>query len=359
MDFEDRMPHKIAPRLPWEHSITPSTGSEGSSSVRESGTKEALANRHGEYRLIFRGMRVPGFPESLDIGGVQVVQTKGPIWTQRTDIRQGPGWRPVYDKEMRRFPVGDGVDLTVCILRVRLIEDLSSADLERWHAEADAAAGIVAAILDERVAQEKIGEDLIVLKASGAPETAVDHAVRVREFPPTNRMSGDLRRGARRLAGIDLSRPSASHAAFRWYLRAAQEGPTPDAIVALWIALEVLAKPAYGTKLSSSLRRRGDVEWVENAAREAGANPDQLVPSIGRLAGLRAEIVHGGIERPKLLGEGFYALEALTRRLIRHHLGVSSGWPLRPDQPALRGPLGLLASFARKRYRKTRWAPAA
>lgn len=304
-------------------------------------------------------MRVPGFPESLDIGRVQVVQTKGPIWTQRTDIRQNPSWRPVYDKEMRRFPVGDGFDLTVCILQVPLGEALSSADLEHWHAEAAAAAGVAAAILDERVAQERIAEDLIVFDDSGVPETAADHAVRVREFPPTNRMSRALRRDAARLAELDLSRPDAPHAAFRWYLRAAQEGPTPDAIVAFWIALEALAKPPYGTKLPSSLRRRGDVEWVEVAARQAGADPDQLVPTIGKLAGLRAEIVHGGIERPELLGNGFYALEALTRMLIRHHLGLRAGWPLSPDQPSHRGPLGLLASLARERFRKTRWASAA
>jgi len=300
-------------------------------------------------------MRVPGFPESIDIGGVQIVQTVGPVWTQKTDIQQSPGWRPVYQKRMRRFPVGEGEDLTVCTIPVQLGSDLKSRDLEEWHSQAHAAVGIAAAVLDERLALEQLGEDLVILDDYGAGETAVDQVVRVREYPPVNRVLLAHRRAIAKLGSLDLSHPAPVNAATRWYLRAAQEGPTPDAVVSLWIALEALVKPPYGTKLSPALRRRTDVEWVEHAVREAGRSPDDVDPTIGRLAGLRAQIVHGGVEQPELLREGFYALEALARLLIRSQLEIRVGWQLRPNQANLKKPFQPLAAYLQNRFRATRW----
>lgn len=136
----------------------------------EPGTGATLACRQGEYRVIFRAMRVPGFPDRIEVGGVQVSQAKGPVWTQRTDIRQSPGWRPVYDKNMRRFPVGQSEDLTVCAIHVRLDASLKSRDLEGWQSQAQAAAGIVVAMFDERIAQEQLAE--VVLSSLSCCERA-------------------------------------------------------------------------------------------------------------------------------------------------------------------------------------------
>lgn len=349
------MPREIRPKKPKQHGISPSADPEGERVAGEAGTEATFANRSGEYRVIFRAMRVPGFPACAEIGGVKIYQVKGPVWTQRTEIRQNPGWRPIYDKKMRRLPVGDGEDLTICTLRVQLDADLSSQDLERWNFQVQAATAILVAMLDERIAQELLGEDLIIFDQSGAVETAADHAMRVREYPPTSRVLASQRRALRSLATLDLSRPDPTHAASRWYLRGAQEGPTPDAVVAFWIALEALAKPRYGTKVPRAVRRRSDVGWVESAIEEAGITASDLEPSIGRLAGLRAEIVHGGVEQPVLLREGFYALEGLTRQLIRHRLEIRSSWPAKPENSNLRGPLRRLAGELQHRYRKTRW----
>ncbi|HEX6153237.1 MAG TPA: hypothetical protein VFZ19_06925, partial [Solirubrobacterales bacterium] len=343
-----------APQRPRQHGIAPSADPEGKTVASEPGTKAALNGRSGEYRVIFRSMRMPGFPQSIDIGGVCIAQTAGPVWTQKTDIRQSPGWRPVYHKRMRRFPVGDGEDLTVCTIPVRLGPDLRPRDLEQWHSQAHAAVGIAVAVFDERLAIEQLGEDLVILDEFGMGETAADQVVRVREYPPVNRVSPAHRRALAKLESLDLSRPAPLNAATRWYLRAAQEGPTPDAVVSLWIALEALSKPPYGTKLSSALRRRSDVEWVEHAVREAGGDPN-VDPTIGRLAGLRAQIVHGGIEQPKLLREGFYTLEASARLLIRHQLEIGVGWQLCPNRANLKEPLQSLAAYLQNRFRATRW----
>jgi hypothetical protein len=141
----------------------------------------------------------------------------------------------------------------------------------------------------------------------------------------------------------------------RWYLRAAQLGPIADAVVFFWIALEALAKPPYGTKLSGKEKKRSDVAWVEKAVSEAGLDPAQVSPTIGRLAGLRAEVVHGGVEQPELLHEGYYALEQLVRLLIRQRLGVAPlGWPISPDRSNLRPPLRQLAERLHQAS-ETRW----
>ena len=95
-------------------------------------------------------------------------------------------------------------------------------------------------------------------------------------------------------------------------------------------------------------RRRGKgdnrphVRRVEDALAEAGLALNQLPLSIGRLAGLRAEVVHKGIEQPELLYAGFYELEALARLLLRHRLDIAEGaWPLEPSdsmpRPGLQG----------------------
>jgi len=98
-----------------------------------------------------------------------------------------------------------------------------------------------------------------------------------------------------------------------------------------------------------------DVAWVERAVTDAGLNPSVLQPGIGRLHGLRAEIVHGGVEAPALLRNGFYTLEAVVRLLLRRRLGIThAGWPLQPGVPNLRAPLRQLALVGHS-LRKVVW----
>jgi hypothetical protein len=93
--------------------------------------------------------------------------------------------------------------------------------------------------------------------------------------------------------------------------------------------MEALAPP------TGKADTRPEVRRVEEALTEAGLALDQLeLPvSIGRLAGLRADVVHKGMEQPELLHAGFYELEALTRLLLRHRLGIVQGaCPLTPSE---------------------------
>jgi hypothetical protein len=255
---------------------------------------------------------------------------------------------------MEHRPVGTGYRLTVCVLPVVLTEQMSES-LLRWRDEVLAALSFVVALFDERIAQVELAEDVITTEAAPGNETHVlDTRVRLREFTPATRVLEMHRRVLQEFEKLDTETESPLLAAGRWYLRAAQLGPTADAIVFLWIALEALSKPAWGTKLSNAEKRRTDVEWAENAVLAAGVDPAQFEPTVGRLAGLRAEIVHGGVEAPALLRPGYYTLEAIVRLLLRAHLRTGAGWPLQPGIPNLRSPLRQLALIGHN-FRKIAW----
>lgn len=356
MAFQDRLPFKDRPPDEVHHlGMTPTAQDEVGPRTGDPAQRASLAGREAEYRLVFQSMPLPGLPDEVQVGGVQIVQTDGPVWSQRTHIVQRPGYRPVYRKWMEHAPVGKGYRLTVCLLPVTLTENLS-ASIVGWRDEVLAALSLLVALFDERIAQIELAEDIIAEKRGAGDKThVVDTRVSLREFPPTSRVRKADLPTLVDLGRIDTSQDDRVLAAGRWYLRAAQGGPNPDSIVYLWIALEALSKPPWGTKLSRADKRRSDVDWVENALAATGFDLGLLDPDIGRLAGLRAEIVHGGGESPALLRPGYYALEAMVRLLLRAHAGVGgAGWPLQPGIPNLRGPFRVLASLGH-RFRKIVW----
>src|SRR4029453_9669324 len=125
----------------------------------------ALDGQQAGYRLSFVAMEVPDLPAVVKIGPVEVTQQAGPIWTQHTYIRQRPGWRPHYDKTMHQgyLQVGEGLQLTLAELPVVVprSQHIQGA-LAQWRDQVLAAVSIFAALLDERVAQRGLLEDLIV-----------------------------------------------------------------------------------------------------------------------------------------------------------------------------------------------------
>ncbi len=302
------------------------------------------------FRIAFVGMPVPGLPERFTSGRVVILQTPGPIRSQVTYILQRPGWIPEFDKTMHKgsVAVGEGLVLTVCHLSVTVPDEHMSRHFQLWRDEVLGAVAAVAAMLDDRIAQQEVLEDLVVFDADGLePVAMVDMAARVRDFPLTKRVVSAQHAGLRKLADWPSDAQTPSHVAARWYLRATHAGPTPDAIVFLWIALEALV-PAKGGGKST------DVKGVEDALSAAGADPSTWEPSIGRCAGLRAKIVHHGEEQPELLAEGFYALEAAVRILLRKELGVlAESWPPEVHATTLRWPLSEVAERLRAKTRVT------
>lgn len=301
-------------------------------------------------------MPVPGLPDVVGVGRVEISQTDGPLWTRKTHVLQKPGWRPRYVKHADQgvLEVAAGYRLSVCTINVTVPDDLVRA-MREWRDEALAAIAFVVAVLDERIAQEVLAEDLLLFDDAGGVKGVADQVTQVRRFVSSQRVLDEHRAVIERLRDEDPAASEPVVAAARWYLRAVQAGVTPDAVVFFWIALESLAKPAYGAKLSKAQRRITDVGWVQLAVKEAGVELAEVSPPIGLLAGLRAEIVHGGVESPALLRDGYYALEVLARLLLRHRLGITAtGWPLAPGNSNLRGHLGSVG-VALQALAKTEW----
>lgn len=360
MGFRDLFPFKgQPPDETGELEIAPTSTVTKRAPLRADAPGQEFEGRRALLRLAFKAMPVPGFPAEVAIGAAAVSQTQGPLWTQRTHVLQRPGWRPVFLKQMEQgvLEVGEGYTLTVCQLEVTVPRDLARA-LNVWRDEALGAVSVLIALLDERVAQELLAEDLILYDQAGVEAVAVvDQVTHMRKFPATTRIVQAHEEALAKLAALDLGADDSRLAAGRWYLRAAQGGPTPDAVAFLWIALEALSRPRYGTRLTNEEKRRTDVRWVEMALQEAGLDPSTIEPDVGRLAGLRAAVVHGGVEEPPLLHQGFRVLEQLTRLLLRHRLGTGPyGWPISPDENNLRFPLRQLATIAH-RFDKTEWNP--
>jgi hypothetical protein len=135
------------------------------------------------YRLGFIAMEQPGMPESIQVGRVKLRFGHGPLTTQRTTVVQRPGDQLVFDKTLEPFVVvGDGVPVTVLEIEETLPEDPQAA-FDRWYAEAVGAAGVLSAVLDERLFQRPLLEDIVVFDAAGTSvDGAADARMRLRHY---------------------------------------------------------------------------------------------------------------------------------------------------------------------------------
>lgn len=221
-----------------------------------------LVGRHGVYRLGFTSMQVLYMPAQLRIGRVAVENLVGPLETQRTTIVQEPGFQPTFVKWMEHSSIEAERPLTVFSLDVVVPDDVSSA-LASWRNEATAAAGFLAMLLDERVAQKQILEDFTVFDADGERIARIDRESLVRTFDPSHPWFDEFGDELDRFLGVEAE--PRLRAACRWYLRAATAGPTPDGFILLWVAIETLL-PAPGGG-----RSRNEVGEIESAIQ--GADP--------------------------------------------------------------------------------------
>jgi hypothetical protein len=178
---------------------------------------------------------------------------------------------------------------------------------------------LVAAVLDERIAQRELFEDVLLFGLEDDEQVdAVDSRPRIRRFLPF-RVDRSSRGGLASLALLSQRHGQRIAVPARWYLAGVQLGPTPDAIVFLWIAIEGLV--GDGSKLGAT-----------KAALQAAGASDEFIDSLQlrSLIRLRGHVVHKGDEDPANLASGFYRLESVARILLRHELGVITSWPPSP-----------------------------
>jgi hypothetical protein len=297
MAFEDLYRALIGPRTPKD--------------VREAQVEQA---DEWVYRIAFASVPIAGIPEEMRIGGVEIHRAVGPLLTQRTEIRQRHGLPIVYDKVMHReIEVGRNAVLTVCQMR-EPIPKQPSVRIAELRDRAFAAVGVLAAVLDDRVAIEEVLEDIIFM-AAGVPIAPGDARLGLRSFLPFD-VGDEERASIEALSTLDIEGVTQISQAARYYVRAAQQGPVADSIILLWIALEALTP-----------HRTTSPKTVEEMLLFAGFDPQFLDISVGRLAGLRADLVHKGEADPELVRAGYYRLEAIVRALLRRATGTSSAWP--------------------------------
>lgn len=307
---------------------------------------DAFCGLRAVYRLGYLSMEVPGLPNVLRLGDVFVSQITGPLETQITTIVQEPGLSPVFHKWMEKPFVGAGRHITVLSLEIQVGQDVSES-LATCRAKCETVAGVLVALMDERIAEELILEDMTILADDGTVRAVVDERKRVRTYEASHRWFERFEAEIEKVEALDHDEYLRLGAAVRWYHRAVLAGPTAESFVMLWIAIEA-AVPAAGGAQS-----RNEVRAVEEAI--AGADPTldipaDIVPSVGRMAGLRARIVHQGLEDDVELSESWYMLEAITRLLVRNIGRITGGWPFFPDQSMLRDPFSRL-----KEAPKTFW----
>lgn len=228
------------------------------------------------YRLGLHAMPVLNLPDHLDVGGIRVDVVRGPVLAQRTAMRQRAGVLPVtFDKHMVREPVGHGEQLLILSIRETAVPEDVEASFLLWRQRAEAAAGALAAVLDERVVGTRVFEDAVLL-AGGETIGAMDWQERVRSFLPLDVTAID-RPALEGLRDLTLGDGSAIARAARLYRRAALEGPTADGYVLLFVAAESL--------LESRQPRKPDLDGL---LADAGIDPDALPLHTGLLIKLSA-----------------------------------------------------------------------
>ena len=213
---------------------------------------------------------------------------------------------------IRGVEVGAHQWVTMCQLENELPDNLALA-MVNWRDTTFGALGAVSAVLDERIALEEILEDVIFV-SKGQPVATADMESLVRGYRPYRMTAVEAVSLGQLQEDPELVRNVGS--SLRWYLRAVRQGPSPDGVVLMWIALEGL-----------SAARSTSPKSIEAELAQLGWDVNSLPISIGRLAGLRADIVHGGAESSPMIYEGYYVLETVTRSILRGRLAAVSTWP--------------------------------
>jgi hypothetical protein len=266
------------------------------------------------YQAVFRGMQVHGLPEVLVVGGTTLHFIQGPIRVQKTDLSQHAGFPLIFDKSMQHgVEVGAGHWLTVAEIEISEFSDASKELITDARQQALTAIAFLASVLDERIGQEMLAENLLIFDGN-EPVAVVDLRELVRHFLPYEVREKELEALAA-LSDIDL--PRHSQTAARWYLRGVQAGPSVDGVIFLWFAVEALT----GTSKKKP---------IEEALRTAGRDPADQKMTVGELHGLRSSFVHDRPDAkpvpPDKVRSGFYDLEAMVKTLLRHELSVHSTW---------------------------------
>lgn len=125
-----------------------------------------------------------GLPEVLVVAGTTLRFIQGQIRVQKTDLSQRAGFPLIFDKSMQHgVEVGVGHWLTVAEIEMSEFSEASKEVITDARQQALTAIAFLASILDERIGQEMLAENLLTLDVD-KPVGVVDLRELVRHFLP-------------------------------------------------------------------------------------------------------------------------------------------------------------------------------
>jgi hypothetical protein len=258
----------------------------------------------------------------LSVDGVTIRQTEGPVDGREVYIQQLPientlAWQKAHHQS--QFGVGGYV--TLADLPLFVDQALLGRQMVESSKRCTAALGLVAACLDERATFRHLFDNLILFDDEGNIVGVLDHVGGVRNFGPTRDWSDAAQDALQTIELADELRASC-----RWFLKGVVGGPSEDGIMFLATALESIVNDPSAGKQSF------DVKAIRSRFEAAGGNESDLPLDIGRCAGMRARVIHKGLEDDAQVRPTWYSLERIARTLLRKALGYDSPWPLDPSE---------------------------
>lgn len=154
------------------------------------------------YRLGLGCLPVPGLPADTSIDDVYVEFVRGPVRAQHTEMRQRHGLPVIFDKHMTRTEFGENEMVAVFSIREAPVPADFDPAFGRWRARALAAAGLLSAVLDERIAADELFEDAVLL-SRGVYVGAADMRGLVRTYMPFEVSAERIWLSDEKLSGFD------------------------------------------------------------------------------------------------------------------------------------------------------------
>lgn len=275
------------------------------------------------YQLGFTGSPVTQLMNGvLRIGDVEIRQSLEPFQYQHTDVFTTDHDIPYEGEMTRRVWSRQGQIVTVATTEFTVSENETDRDLAAARALCEAALGAVAAVLDERFLDRRLGELVEVQTPHGRAYLDLTHAVRSFD-PDIKRVAlNDLEGRGSTFAGNPVLQT-----ALKLYMRAVENRVSEVGFILLASAADMLAGGKFKFKAFDLLA----------AMKTAGASESWTMNRMKKVVSTRGQLIHRGLVPTAEMYESWYELEEVVRTLLRHKMHVRSDWSARV--PMYEGPI--------------------
>lgn len=236
----------------------------------------------------------------------------------------GPGQVPLLREVRHQLLTRPGQFSTIVTIPFIVPERGAMRLFLKCKRDAEATLGALTSMLDERIADRRVGDIVVVPMPSGG-EATMDVTERVRSFQPDLETQYPPADFLSQLTQRDLSGDEQLHSALRLYLRAIENRLTQDGYILLSAVVDDLCGG----------RNKMKPHDMRAALEAAGQTP--AMNTLERVSSVRGRLIHNGMVDLAEMYTAWYDLEEITRVLLRHRAELDGGWPTRV--PMFEGPL--------------------